>query len=289
MAAGVNQGLLFEKCIMYLAMSIGYLKERDYNIKVGQYLSDWRGASIEMKKASSNAMNGIFAKCNANTFDKKKVLCKTFKKMSGGTGKGKTGEPKTDIMFRHGGKKYKCSLKWGDSFQLSSAGIEKSNEFLSKVIKKVAKDMGKDSLQSLGEMVMILEQIDGVMGDTVKAEASVIQSKLSELQGVQFALQQILGSRKQPDVGEAYVAFKKTAIRECITGELTFGARNDSTANYILEGPVFGLHKIDDAYVQNVMNKSFVRIAAKGRGKVEGSGGEIIRYQEATIRIEVKS
>ena len=283
MAVRPNQGLLFEKCIMYLAMSTGYLKERDYATKVGEYLPAWQSASLEMKRASSDAMKGIFSKCNANTFEKKKTLCKTFKKMSGGI------EPKTDIMFQHSGKKYKCSLKWGDSFQLSSAGIEKSNEFLSKVIKKVAKDMGKDSLQSLGEMVMILEQIDGVIGSTGKAEASVIQSKLSELQGVQFALQQILGSRKQPNVGEAYVAFKKIAITECITGALTFGARNDNTANYILEGPVFGLHKIDDAYIENVMSKSFVRIAAKGRGKVEGSGGEIIRYQEATIRIEVKS
>ena len=30
-------------------------------------------------------------------------------------------EPKTDIMFSKGGKTYKCSMKWGDSYQLSSA------------------------------------------------------------------------------------------------------------------------------------------------------------------------
>ena len=279
-----NKGLQFEKCIMYLAMSTGYLKEREYNTKVGEFLSDWQTSPNEIIIASSNAMKGIFNECSATTFDQKKALCKTFQKMSGGGS-----EPKTDIMFINRGKKYKCSLKYGDAFQLSSAGIEKTNEFLTKVIKKVAKDMGKDSLQSLGEMVMILEQIDGVIGDTVKAEASVIQNKLSQLQGVQFALQQILGSRTQPDVGEAYVDFKKTAIRECLTGELTFGSRNDRTANYILEGPVFALHKIDDAYVNMVMSKSSVRIAAKGRGKVEGAGGEVIRYQEATVRFDVKS
>jgi len=284
--AGVNKGLLFEKCIMYLAMSIGYLNERDYTQKVGQFLSDWRSADKTMTVAASNAIKGIFNECNANTFDQKKTLCKTFQKMSGGSAG--VGEPKTDIMFVHRGKKYKCSLKYGNSFQLSSAGIEKSNEFLTKVIKKVAKNMGKNSLQSLGEMVMILEQIDGVIGDTAKAEASIIQNKLSQLQGVQFALQQILGSRRQPNVGEAYIDFKKTAIRECLTGELTFG-RTDNTANYVLEGPVFALHKIDNAYVNMVMSKSSVRIAAKGRGKVEGEGGEIIRYQEATIRFDVKS
>jgi len=279
-----NKGLQFEKCIMYLAMSTGYLKDREYNTKVGEFLSDWQTSPNDIKLAASNAIKGIFNECNATRFDQKKALCKTFKKMSGGGS-----EPKTDIMFINRGKKYKCSLKYGDAFQLSSAGIEKTNEFLTKVIKKVAKDMGKNSLQSLGEMVMILEQIDGVIGDTVKAEANVIQSKLSELQGVQFALQQILGSRTQPNVGEAYVDFKKTAIRECLTGELTFGARNDRTANYILEGPVFALHKIDNAYVNMVMSKSSVRIAAKGRGKLEGTGGEVIRYQEATVRFDVKS
>ena len=35
-------------------------------------------------------------------------------------------EPKTDIKFMIGTKKYKCSMKWGKSFQLTSAGIEKS-------------------------------------------------------------------------------------------------------------------------------------------------------------------
>lgn len=278
-----NKGLQFEKCIMYLAMSTGYLKEREYNSKVGEFSSDWQTSPNEIKLAASNAMRGIFSECNARTFEQKKTLCKTFKKMSGGI------EPKTDILFENRGKKYKCSLKYGDAFQLSSAGIEKTNEFLTKVIKKVAKDMGKNSLQSLGEMVMILEQIDEVVGGTVKAEASVIQSKLAQLQGVQFSLQQILGSRTQPDVGAAYVDFKRIAIRECLTGELTFGPRSDFTANYILEGPIFALHQITPAYINQVMSKSSVRIAAKGRGKVEGAGGEIIRYQEATIRFDVKS
>jgi hypothetical protein len=278
-----NKGLQFEKCIMYLAMSTGYLKEKEYDSKVGEFLLDWQKSPNEVRLAASNAMRGIFNKCNARTFDQKKTLCKTFKKMSGGI------EPKTDIMFINSSKKYKCSLKYGDSFQLSSAGIEKTNEFLTKVINKVAKDMGKNSLQSLGEMVMILEQIDGVIGGTVKAEASVIQSKLSQLQGVQFALQQILGSKTQPDVGESYVDFKRVAIRECLTGELTFGPRSDFTANYILEGPTFALHKITPEYVNKVMSKSSVRIAAKGRGKIEGGGGEIVRYQEASIRFDVKS
>ena len=77
-----NKGLQFEKCIMYLAMSTGYLKEREYNTKVGEFLSDWQTSPNEIKIASSNAMKGIFNECSATTFDQKKALCKTFQKMS---------------------------------------------------------------------------------------------------------------------------------------------------------------------------------------------------------------
>lgn len=268
---------------MYLAMSIGYLKEREYDNKVGKFLPQWKSADNEVKEAASRAMKGIFSKCGASTFEQKKTLCKTFSKQSGGSP-----EPKTDIMFSNRGKKYKCSLKYGDAFQLSSAGVEGTRKFLEKVIEKVAKDMGKSSLQSLGEMIVILEQIDGIVGSQTKAEASVVQNQLSQLSGVQFALQEILGSRTQPNVGEAYVDFKRVAIRECLTGEMCFNS-DDRAANYVLSGPSFSLEPINDAYVTKIMGKSSVRIAAKGRGKIEGQGGEIIRYQEATIRFDVKS
>lgn len=279
-----NKGLQFENCIMYLSRSVGYLGESDYATKLAEFQDQYNSSPQEVKDAAQKAIDGIFSELKCTTIQQKKDLCKTFDKRSGGV------EPKTDILFEKGGKKYKCSLKYGDSFQLSSAGIEKSNEFLSKVIKKVAKDMGRNSLSAVGEMIMILEQIDGVIGDQKgKQSAAVIQNKLTKMKGIQYALQQILGSRTQPNVGDAYLDFKKTAVRECLTGELTFGSTSDDTANYILEGPTFGLHEINDAYVDKIVSKSSVRIAAKGRGKVEGSGGEIVRYQEATIRFDVKS
>ena len=55
----------------------------------------------------------------------------SFKKMSGGGE-----EPKTDILFKVGNKKYKCSMKWGKSYQLTSAGVDKSIQVFTKVLKK---------------------------------------------------------------------------------------------------------------------------------------------------------
>ena len=48
---------------------------------------------------------------------------KSFRQLGGGAGGG--GEPKTDILYKIGGTKYRVSMKWGDKYQLSSAGIPK--------------------------------------------------------------------------------------------------------------------------------------------------------------------
>ena len=63
-------------------------------------------------------------------------------------------EPKTDILFKVGNKKYKCSMKWGKSYQLTSAGVDKSIQVFTKVLKKVAQDLGTNnmSIDSLGKI-----------------------------------------------------------------------------------------------------------------------------------------
>ena len=66
-----------------------------------------------------------------------------------------------------------------------------------------------------------------------------------------------------------------------MTGEGTFGKRNDRTANYILSENK--LIPITDKYIKTVANKASVRIRAKGRGKKEG-----IRYNEIVISMDSK-
>lgn len=282
--AGRSAGKDFENCLMYAAISM-YQKPTDADYKKYQPL--WDQASNEVKEFIPICMNSIFSQVGATTTKAKIDLCKTFKQL-GGT----SPEPKTDIFFKKSGKKYKCSMKWGNVFQASSAGVEGTRNFLMKVITEVVnnQNLGNITTEALGETIAVLEGLDGVLGDERVETEQIIQSKLARIRssdGLQMRLQTIFGSGKEPNVGEAYYDFKRAVIYESLTGALTFGANNDKTANYVLTGPNFALKKIDDSYINHVMGKSSVRISAKGRG-TKGTGGEVLRYQEATIRFDLK-
>ena len=74
-------------------------------------------------------------------------------------------------------EKYKCSMKWGDSFQLTSSGIDTSVATLTKVLRKVAQNMGKNNMSTneLGTLQLIIEQIankfENRTGTVTQAEA----------------------------------------------------------------------------------------------------------------------
>ena len=104
------------------------------------------------------------------------------------------------------GKKYKCSMKWGDSFQLTSSGIDTSVSTLTKVLRKVAQNMGKNNMSTneLGTLQLIIEQIankfENRTGTVTQAEADRMMSDINKAGGLNEQLQQILGSRKTPSV-----------------------------------------------------------------------------------------
>jgi hypothetical protein len=279
-----SKGKDFENCLMFAAIS-KYKSPTDSDYKAYQTL--WNQSAKEVKDFIPGCMESIFNQVGATTTKAKIDLCKTFEQL-GGTNP----EPKTDILFQKGGTKYKCSMKWGDSFQASSAGVEGTRNFLMKVIKEVVnnQNLGNITAEALGETIAVLEGLDGVLGTERIDTEQAIQSKLARIRvedGLQMRLQTIFGSGKNPNVGEAYYDFKRSVIYESLTGALTFGVNSDKTANYVLTGPKFALKKIDDSYINHVMGKSSVRISAKGRG-TKGTGGEEIRYQEATIRFDLK-
>lgn len=89
-----------------------------------------KAISSDVKTAAKNMMDKI----QPSGVGARNKFYASFRQLGGGAGGG--GEPKTDILFYKLGKKYRCSLKWGDSYQLSSAGISKTAEVLKKVLKK---------------------------------------------------------------------------------------------------------------------------------------------------------
>lgn len=277
----MTKGNDFENCMMYQALVFA---GNGTTVGPKDYSSLYASSDYEVKTESSKILDNIFIQLNVNNFQEKKALCSTFSHISTGRP-----TPKTDIIFKHGPKKYKCSLKWGNSFQSSSAGIETTKKFIEEIVKKTIKNnSGKVDITSMGEMVTILEQLDGFVGDVKIDTKQSMQSKMraiNQIGGLQHRLQHILGSTKNPDVSEIFYNFKKLIIKESLTGELLFGSRNDSSANYILTGGKnkFALDEINDSYVERVMGKSSARISVKGRKSVGP-----VRMQEVVIRIDMK-
>lgn len=280
-----NKGNDFENCIMYEAHSrLSALTVQTSN----PYAVKYSSIDQTVKNDTPKILDKIEQDLNITTNLLKQSFYQSFQKIAG--------KAKTDIMFTVGGKTYKCSLKWGNTFQLSSAGLEATDNFLTKVMQKIISNQGNNNTTTttIADVILIMSQIDGIIGEDKIQTASQLKPKLSKIRGshnsLQSRLQSILGSARNPNVDDMYVNFKKETLREALTGELVFGPTSNSSANYILSGPLtnYSLVKIDDSYINSIMSKSSVRIASKGRGKSVGTGGKIIRLNEATIRLDVK-
>lgn len=280
-----NKGNDFENCIMYEAHSrLSALTVQKSN----PYASKYASIDQTVKNDTPKIFDKLEQDLNITTNSLKQSFYQSFQKISG--------KAKTDVMFTAGGKTYKCSLKWGNVFQLSSAGLETTDNFLTKVMQKIISNQGNNNTTTsiIADVILIMSQIDGIIGDEKVQKASELKPKLSKIRGshnsLQSKLQSVLGSARNPNVDSMYIDFKKETLREALTGELVFGSTSNSSANYILSGPLSNYHliKIDDSYINSIMSKSSVRIASKGRGKTVGTGGKIIRLNEATIRLDVK-
>jgi hypothetical protein len=258
-----NKGKQFEYAFMNIANS--YLRNRKEKYPVDKDVMDIASKIIDQIKPANSQLDAFF---------------KSFTLLGGSTP-----EPKTDLLFVKSGVTYKCSLKWGSTYQLASAGIDSTVKYFESVLQTVAKTTDKKTIIELQNLFAELGELS--VGKKVD-EASVIQGILNEKirgdKGLELRLQKILGSRSNTVASEKYIKFKKELVRESLTGALTFGKKSDSTANYIISSDK-GLYPIDEKLVTEVANKTYIGIRAKGRSK-DKSG---TRLQEITVRLEPKA
>ena len=278
MAKLKNKGLAFEHAVMYAATSrINEPRTREQEKAFKEAAAKWPDIDKVIQDTATKIVQDLAPRSVA---DKQKFYG-SFKKMSGGT------EPKTDILFVKNGKKYKCSMKWGDSFQLTSSGIDTSVQTLTKVLRKCAADMGKNNMSTteLGTLQLIVEQIankfENRTGTVTAPEADRMMRDVEKAGGLNEQLQEILGSRRAPSGAAAYDAFKYELTKECMTGDLTFTDK-DMVADHLLTE--HGLKPIDDKAIREVMGKAGVRFSKKGRGTDKVTG---VRKNAITIRYEV--
>ena len=275
-----NKGLQFEHAVMYSATSRIINKssqnQKDFEDASGRI----SGIPNDIRSAADKIVESMAP--TGNNIEARQKYYQSFQKMSGGGE-----EPKTDIMFKSGGKTYKCSMKWGKSYQLTSAGIDKSVAVFQKVLSKTAKQCGGGSTnaQTLGYLQLILEQIgnkcENAKGTVDQPTAKRILSDIKKSGGLNEQLQEVLGSKAKPDGAAAYDCFKYNLTHECMTGAMLFN-NDDRAASHILTED--GVKEIDEKVVRGVMKQAGVRMALKGRGKDKVTG---VRQNAIVIRYEV--
>lgn len=262
-----NKGLLFEWFLYHLAVDTYGASGDPADIKTAK--SKWK---------TSNKSNQDVVTAAETVLDQIAVRNKitSVTKMSGGK------EPKTDLIFVAAGTTYKVSCKFGDAFQLSSAGLNASKD----LIKTALQDYMKTKSKNLQQCLDLIEAIDDLQKQTkgaTKILQSVAKRLLSKNRAAQVMLQNALGTSANPNVDPEYQEIKKAIITEALTGQHTFeGTDSAKIPNYVASE--HGLTKINANYIKKLLPRTSARIALKGRGKT----ASMQRLNEITIRIDVK-
>jgi hypothetical protein len=261
-----NKGLQFEWCIYYLvARTDPKMVAADQNA-YRQSAANYKSAPTEVKKAALNAVNVV---------EKKYGKITGIVKISGGD------EPKTDLIIKTKKGTLKCSLKYGESIQLSSGGISNTVRFLTGVLENIKKEDGYNKKQ-VTSIISVLAELDEKYGDIGKMPRHKADIMIGKAERYDQLLKTVIGSRREPIVSEEYAKIKHAIVEEALTGRFTFKGGIKS-ADHILTDK--SITKIDEKFIKSVSDKTSVRIALKGRGKTEVAGKEV-RLNEIVVRFD---
>lgn len=261
-----NKGLQFEWCVYHLIAQANKAKFKG-DSTASRAAEEYKSSPADVKSGAANAIKVI---------EKSYGKITNVEKMSGGI------EPKTDLVITTNRKTLKCSLKFGGSIQLSSAGVETTSAFLTGVItnlKKTKAITNKQAQDLLGFLADFQTNIPS--GTMTKTQ---IQGVLSSSADYGEKLQEILGSKKKPDVAAEYEKIKLAVVEEALTGKATFAATPKKAAEWILSES--SLKEINTKFIKDVAGRTSVRLAAKGRGKEIVKGKEV-RMNQISIRFDV--
>ena len=273
-----NRGLMYEDAIMYHALS---------NIQnptlVAQTAILHHRSKVTDQQVDDTARRMIG---NLWTHDRNgpagQQFYKSFKKLGGGRP-----EPKTDVLFVKNGQKYRCSLKFGEKWQFSSAGIQGNLTLMNRILQKISLAGSLSGVATI-QVAQLLEWMqDEITSQPTKQVKSVISPRLAALKqsgSANDTLEKILGGKRNPQLDPLFSSFKREFIRENMTGAIAFGASDDKCANYVMD--MDNLYPITEQVINDLLDKVFVELRLKGRNTDVVSGE---RVNEIVLRVEQTS
>ena len=270
-----NRGLMYEDAIMYHALS---------NIQ-NPTLVEQTAILHHRSKISDQQVDDTARRMIGNlwTHDRNgpagQQFYKSFKKLGGGRP-----EPKTDVLFVKNGQKYRCSIKFGEKWQFSSAGIQGNLTLMNRILQKISLAGSLSGVATIQVAQLLQWMQDEIASEPTKQVKSVISPRLAALKqsgSANDTLEKILGGKRNPQLDPLFSSFKREFIRENMTGAIAFGSSDDKCANYVMD--MDNLYPINEQVINNLLDKVYVELRLKGRNTDVVSGE---RLNEIVLRVE---
>ena len=223
-----DQGTQFEWCVLHTA----YSRLTNPEVLSSTQLTTKEDAQTNWDKANSTVQNhakNVIDKLAPSSPNESLKFYSSFQKMGSGS--------KSDIIFYKGGKLYQCSMKYGDSFQLSSSMIETNVTALTGIYKKIARGKGsKTDGNTLANIQAVINDVEAFFPNKYMTSNDIdsLVKHNPNAAALEERLIEIIGTKGKDGVGSVYDEFRCAFVEESITGKMTLKGKPMQVATHIL-------------------------------------------------------
>ena len=228
MARKQDQGTQFEWCVLHTA----YSRLTNPEVLSSTQLKTKEKALTNWDKANSTVQNhakNVIDKLVPSSPNESLNFYKSFEKMGSGS--------KSDIVFYKGSTLYQCSMKYGDSFQLSSSMIETNVTVLTDIFKKISRGKGaKTDGNTLANIQKVINDVEAFFPNKYMTSNDIdsLVKHNPNAAALEERLIEIIGTKGKDGVGSVYDEFRCAFVEESITGKMTLKGKPMHVATHIL-------------------------------------------------------
>ena len=223
-----DQGTQFEWCVLHTA----YSRLTNPEVLSSTQLKTKEKALTNWDKANSTVQNhakNVIDKLVPSSPNESLNFYKSFEKMGSGS--------KSDIVFYKGSTLYQCSMKYGDSFQLSSSMIETNVTVLTDIFKKISRGKGaKTDGNTLANIQKVINDVEAFFPNKYMTSNDIdsLVKHNPNAAALEERLIEIIGTKGKDGVGSVYDEFRCAFVEESITGKMTLKGKPMQVATHIL-------------------------------------------------------
>ena len=218
----------FEWCVLHSA----YSRLTNPEVLSSTQLKTKEKALTNWDKANSTVQNhakNVIDKLVPSSPNESLNFYKSFEKMGSGS--------KSDIVFYKGSTLYQCSMKYGDSFELSSSMIETNVTVLTDIFKKISRGKGaKTDGNTLANIQKVINDVEAFFPNKYMTSNDIdsLVKHNPNAAALEERLIEIRGTKGKDGVGSVYDEFRCAFVEESITGKMTLKGKPMHVATHIL-------------------------------------------------------